>query len=392
MSSNIPPRPKKTRLVQKNANGQGTIYWSQTRQRWVAQFSHPNNKRPCGIFKLKKDAQDWIEEQKRLLAAGQSTYVPHPKMTVQEFLNGWLELKIKPKAPETYRNYQSAISRINKHIGNHVAAKLSPHAVEQMLGKLKLEYPNGENTIVNTFAVLRAAYRYAVKMGDFPNNPVERVEKPQRKLNPLRHIPTEDFTKIYQAAALHPYSHARVELGAIVGPRPGEILGLKWSDIDWTRREISISRQLQRVKDEGLVFRPVKQKTNRVIPLTDGTIQVLLNHKTFQDMSKSAWVEDLDLIFPNTIGRPLDPKRDRKWWIEILKRAGVRHYTLYQLRKTAYTLITSTGTGIPTILAYTGHSNFSTVARHYAFSTEEGMSLALQKLDALRPVLTDEEK
>lgn len=386
MTKTVPPRPIKTAAFQKNANGQGTVYWSKARKRWVGQITLSNGKRPCKVFKLKKDADDWVTKQKHLVAAGQSVYVPHPKMRVDEFLKGWLDLTGSSRAPETVKNYTSAIARINQHLGSQVASKLSPLAIEEMLKQLQIKYPDGENTICNTYTVLRIAYRYAVKMGDFPSNPVEKVTPPKRKVNPSKHIPRGDFKKIYQAASLHPFSYARIELGAIVGARPGEILGLRWSDIDWVEEKITIARQLQRVKGTGLVFRQVKQNQERTVPLTKGTIKILKSHKAFQEMQKPSWQEDLDLIFPNTLGKPLDPKRDRKWWLEVLKRARVPHYNLYRLRKTAYTLLASTGADNAVLLDYTGHSDIATVYRHYAFSTDEKMSMALEKLDSLRPL------
>ena len=381
----------KSRKSQKNANGEGSIYWSESRKRWVAQFTFSSTNRPSKFCKLKKDATKWLEEQKRMKAMGQSSYTPHAKMNVRDFLDSWLEHRNSGRlAPETYRNYKGAIARISVVIGDQNASKLSPHAIEHLMNEMSKTF--SESTSLNAYAVLSAAYKYAVKMGDFPVNPVMKVPRPGIIKNPRRHIPMDDFTKIYLTASLNPYTHARVEIGAIVGPRPGEILGLKWGDIVWDKNYIVVERQLQRVKDEGLVLRAVKQKIRREIPVTQTTLDILRVHKTYQDMNKSLWIEDHDLVFPNTLGKPLDPKRDRKWWLNVLKMANVPHYTLYQMRKTAFSLMTSTGTDIPTLLQYTGHKNSSTIFNHYAFSIDENMDLALKKLDSLRPTVFSEPK
>jgi len=102
-------------------------------------------------------------------------------------------------------------------------------------------------------------------------------------------------------------------------------------------------------------------------------------------MEKHNWSSDDGLIFPNTLGKPLDAKRDHKWWKEILKRAGVSDYTIYQMRKTAFTHFANLGTSQATLLAYSGHSNISTVMKHYAFATSESMDIALAGMDQLRP-------
>jgi integrase len=384
---NIPPRPKRKKVVQKNANGEGSIYWSEKRKRWVAQHTFSETKRPTKFFKLKRDANKWLEEQKRMKQMGQSTYTPHAKMKVKDFLESWLAHRNKkPMPPETFRNYKGAIKRITAEIGAENAMQLSPHSIEELLTNMSKTY--SESTCSNAYAVLSAAYRYAVKMGDFPINPVLVIPKPDVTTEPRKHIPSSDFKRIYAQASLHPYTHARIELGAIVGARPGEILGLKWSDIHWDEQYILIERQLQRVKDEGLVFRQVKQKVSRKVPVTKTTLQILKTHKSYQELTKKEWEADFDLVFPNTVGKPLDAKRDRKWWLDLLKAAGTPHFTLYQLRKTAFTLMASTGTDMPTVLLYTGHTNSATILNHYAFSIDENMRTALEKLDALRPITT----
>jgi integrase len=386
----IPPRPRTTIQKQKNANGQGSIWFSEKRDRWVAQFvgssltSSGLPKRHTKVFRFKKDAQDWISEQKRLKLHGKTSYSADSKINLADFLTNWLSARSHKLAPETKRNYEGAIKRIAKEIGNLNASKLSPHAIEELVKTLEIKY--SDSVAHNAYSVMRIAYKYAFRMGDFPINPFDKVDPPRVHSNPLMHIPMTDFKKIYSAAQLNPYTHARIELGAMVGPRPAEILGLLWSDLDWENHTITIARQLQRVAGEGLVFREVKQKKIRKVPISETTLNILKTHFEYQQMSKTTWEDDLNLIFPNTIGKPLDAKRDRKWWLDLLERAEVPHYTLYQLRKTAYSLIASTGVGIPTLLAFTGHSSSSTVLKHYAFSTDESMAEALRKMDLFRPL------
>jgi integrase len=149
---------------------------------------------------------------------------------------------------------------------------------------------------------------------------------------------------------------------------------------------LRVERQLQWVKGEGLVFRPTKNKKSRIIPLSRGTLEVLRAHKSYQDLDKANWAEDNNLIFPNTVGKPLDAKRDYKWWKDILNRAGVEHYQIYQMRKTAISNLENLGTPTSTILKFTGHSSMTTVYNHYASSTERADTEALEGLDRLRPV------
>jgi integrase len=222
-------------------------------------------------------------------------------------------------------------------------------------------------------------------MGDLTNNPVKKVTPPTGQFKSLKHIPHKDFVVIYEQAQLNGYTHARVELGMMVGLRPGEIYGLKWSDIDFEQQTLTIERQLQRVAGKGLVFRPVKQKEVRTLHLTNSQIEILKAHQFYQELEKIKWVADVGLVFPNSIGRPLDRKRDADDWNKLLSKAKVGKYTIYQMRKTAFTNFASLSPSIPSMLAFTGHSNTSTVMNHYAFSMSEEMGQLLAKMDEKRP-------
>jgi integrase len=101
-------------------------------------------------------------------------------------------------------------------------------------------------------------------------------------------------------------------------------------------------------------------------------------------MSNESWVEDLGLIFPNTIGKPLDAKREHNWWKSLLKRAGVSEYSLYQMRKTAFTNLAVSGVDLRTIMEISGHKQVSTLINSYVHPTSESMRAALDIQDQRR--------
>jgi integrase len=378
----------------KRPNGAGTIYKIKDKEIWAVQFSSidpatGNKQRKTRKFRTRKLAFEFLEDLNNSARKG---FVPasiNKKMTISTFLDNHIQRYISKKAPETLRNYQGAAKRICGEIGGLYASQLTPRDVEDMLISLSAKY--GSSTVANAYAVLRTAYNKAVKLGEINSNPTLKVDSPSRNATPTSHIPRKDFQAIYEAASLNPYSHARVEVGMFVPIRPGEILGLRWDDINWQNGTILIERQLQWVKGEGLIFRPTKNKKSRIIPLTKGTLEVLKQHKAYQEMNKHKWEEDNNLIFPNTVGKPLDAKRDYKWWREILNRAGVKNYQLYQMRKTAISNLENLGTPTSTILKFTGHSSITTVYNHYASSTDRADEEALAGLENLRKLVHSKE-
>ena len=200
-------------------------------------------------------------------------------------------------------------------------------------------------------------------------------------------LPRTDWEKIYLEAMKSPRMHARIEIAGMWGLRPGEALGLKWSDLNANKCTLLIERQVQRAKGKGLILKAVKQKTVRTLRISPETVRILFVHKRHQALNKAKWHEDNDLIFPNTIGKLGDEKSDRLAFKNLLSTAGVPDCQLYQLRKTAFTAMAGQ-TDLKTLMEFSGHTQVSTVIGNYVFATSESMDLAIKRMDKLRPALS----
>ena len=381
----------KTSNKTKNANGRGSTYIvtkANGKKVRKAAINDVNGKRRVKTFKTKADAEDWLADQRRARELGENTYAVNPKMNIADFLEGWLITHKTSVKPNTYRCYQSVIkNQINPALGKVNASTLTPKAIEMFLGEL-VANGKGAGTINLSHRVLSVAYNTAVRHGDLPRNPVLHAKKPRVQSVETKPIPRKDFIKIYQEAMKDPYMHARIEIGGMVGPRPGEALGLKWSDIDWDAQILTLERQVQRETGKGLVFQSVKQNEVRSVLLSDEQIRILQTHKRHQALNKAKWTEDDDLIFPNTKGRKCDEKRDRRMFKDLLVQAWVGDYQLYQLRKTAYSNMASV-TDMRTLKDFSGHAQVATLLKHYVYSNSESMTRAVSEMDKLRPTAGD---
>jgi integrase len=329
-------------------------------------------------------ANEWLSDMRRAKELGQATFAASPKMLVSEFLDNWLNSRKPPKISEnTYRNYSGAIKNwINPYIGHIKIENVTSTTIEDLNAKLvEMEYSKGTTDVVHR--VLSKAFKDAVKKRHLVINPTDGVDRIKQVSTPRENIPLADFKKILDASSHSPYMHARVLIGMIVGPRPGEIYGLKWDDLDYQQNKMNIERQVQRVKGKGLVFTPVKQKYARKVELPPFIMDALSIHRMQQDLVRDAWEVDEGLIFPNTIGKKLDAKRDSKWWKDLLKLAGVRDYTLYQMRKSAFSNLFGLGVDPKTVMGISGHTQLSTLMNHYVFPLDESKQRALQLMDEL---------
>jgi integrase len=372
---------------EKRPNGRGSIYpitLKSGRISYRAAIYDVNRKLRTKNFKKLTEAEDWLSEQRRARELGENTYAVNPKMKLSEYLDGWLATHQLNVKHSTYHSYRSVIdNQINPVLGNMNASSLTTKAIEIFLGGLVAK-GLGAGTINLSHRVLSVAYNTAVRHGDLPRNPVLYAKKPRVQSVEIKPIPRRDFEKLYIEAMKNPYMHARIEIGGMVGLRPGEVLGLKWSDIDWDTRLLTLERQVQREKGKGLIFQSVKQDTVRSVLLSEEQVRILSSHRRYQSLNKATWVEDDDLIFPNLKGKKCDAKRDRRLFEELLVRAEVAHYRLYQLRKTAYSNMASV-TDMRTLKDYSGHGQISTLMKHYVYSNSDSMKQAVSAMDKLRP-------
>ena len=386
--NNSPASGKKESNKPKRANGRGSIYQvtkTNGRKVWKAAVKDINGKLRTKNFTKLSEAEDWLADQRRARDLGENTYATNPKMTVAEFLFSWANSQYGPDQESTQRSYLSVIkNHIEPAIGKIKAAELNTKTVENLFRDMHAN-GFGAGTIRITRAALSAAYNDAVRLGDLVRNPVRNTKMPNVTAKATKPLPRNDWEKVYLEAMKNPRMHARIEVAGMLGLRPGEALGLKWTDLNAEECTLLVERQVQRAKGQGLILKSVKQKTARTLKISNETVRILLTHKRHQSLNKARWIEDNDLMFPNTVGRSGDEKSDRLAFKNLLNAAGVPDFQLYQLRKTAFTAMAGQ-TDLKTLMEFSGHTQVSTVIGNYVFATNESMDLAIGRMDKLRPV------
>jgi integrase len=141
--------------------------------------------------------------------------------------------------------------------------------------------------------------------------------------------------------------------------RQGELLGLKWSDMDWGNQTLSVSRSLSQLKTGEYVFNPPKTKAGRrQIDLGSVSTEVLRTHhrnQYLESVSQPGWNAE-DLIFPSKAGKPMDPGNLRRMYKNLLKSAGLPNIRFHDLRHTAATLMLNNGIPVLIVSRRLGHA------------------------------------
>jgi len=371
--------------VTKRANGEGTYYLIKGTNKYKAAIKDATGKTRTKVFRRAIDAQEWLIEQRRNRELGQATYALRPKDTVTQFLTKYLDgCQVKES---TLKSYRGSVVRLHPIIGHLNATKITPRAIEDAYRELKNQgYSHG--TITLAHRVLSVAYRDAYRLNEVPINVMEKVKALPGKSVPTKDIPREDVEKIYQAAAHDSFALARIDVGFTLGLRPGEVLGLKWSDINWQTGVITIERQAQSRRGKGSSFTTVKQDEIRHLKMSKEQMAILLRHRANQELEKAFWEKDLDLIFPNSVGRILDAKKDRDRFAALCEAAGVPRYQVYQMRKTCFSTLAVAGIDLKTLQTYSGHKQITTLMGSYVFSSPQAMEKVSETLDAVRPKIS----
>jgi integrase len=235
-------------------------------------------------------------------------------------------------------------------------------------------------------AVIHRALNHALKLGLVVRNVSDSVTRPKVPRKEMKTLDDYQVRQLIQAAESTQIA-TLFWVAVTTGLRQGEILGLKWSDLDWDTRRIHVQRQVQRRKGEGLVFcEPKSASGRRVIVLGQSTIDKLREYKNIQQhermLAGDKWQEH-DLMFPSPIGKPLDPSNIVKAYKHSLKAAGLPEIRFHDLRHSAATLMLQQGINPKIVQERLGHSDISLTLNTYSHVLPHMQEEAAEKMDEL---------
>ena len=234
--------------------------------------------------------------------------------------------------------------------------------------------------------LMHAVLKQAVKEGILGRNPAAAVERPKVEQTE-RQILTEEQVRQLIFTTTNTRYGTLIYMALITGMREGELLGLKWSDVDWTRGQLFVQRQLQKKKGDGNGLVPPKTKAGvRHIKLGQGTLDRLVKHREQQGLQKAAngsrWQEN-DLIFPNTIGKPESSRNMYEDYKHLLSENGLPDINFHALRHTALSHLLDMGTPVNTVQRWAGHSKASVTTDTYGHSLAHAEDEAAERLEEL---------
>jgi integrase len=298
-------------VAKKNGQGQGTVF--QSEGRWCAMISlgrDENGKRKRRAFWGHTAA----EVQEKLLKArsdqANGIVVNTEKQNVKDLLTAWLSSVAKVSVrPRTYERYEQLINRhIVPTLGDIRLEKLLPQHVQQMLNKKSSE-GLAPKTVRHIRGVLTTALGRAVKWGLVYRNAAALSDAPHAVRHEIRAFTSDEAQRFIRA--VEGQRHEALYLLTItLGLRRGEVLGLRWQDVDLDARTIHIRHGLQRVGGKLTLSETKTMRSRRTLPLLDFVAKALRSHRARQNEQRlragEEW-QDLGYVFATRLGTPIDP-------------------------------------------------------------------------------------
>lgn len=296
------------------------------------------------------------------------------RMTVAEYLDRWLTDSARGTVRKsTYDSYKGQLHRyVHPTLGRLALKKLTELHV-QGLYRSMLDRGLSARTVRYTHAVLRRALKQAVRWKYIPRNPCDDADPPKVQREEMRPLDREEARRLLKTAAKpdptgHPDRfHALYVLAVHTGMRPGELLALKWEDIDLESSTLSINRTLSMT---GEFAPPKTAKSRRRVRLTTGSVTALRAHRKRQLEERirlsSLW-RDHGLVFPSTVGTPLNYRNVVRAFKDLLSRADLPStIRLYDLRHTCATLLLSRNVHPKYVQELLGHASITLTLDTYS--------------------------
>lgn len=312
-------------------------------------------------FESKKDAE---KELPRILnELNDGTYIEPSKKKYADFINDWHKNRKSKVSKNTYVTYEYMIDKhIKPNLGHFRLDKLNSLAIDNFYSELEREGKSSA-TIKKIHSIVRASLEYAVQYQLIKRNPASVVQPPTVKHKDIvvwdeqQMIAFLDFVK-------DEWDYIVYHLALYTGMRKGEILGLKWSDIDFINNKIRVMRSYSKTGfSEGKT-----SNARRVIDIDESTIELLLKRKKKVSENKLKMGQDyndLDLIICRPTGDPVDVRNVNRRFDKFVEKSNLPKIRFHDMRHTHATLMLKMGVPVKVVSERLGHGSIEMTLNTY---------------------------
>lgn len=388
----------------RRGRGDGSVFWDASRGRWVAvvEAGRDGNGRrvrrkataPAGAD---KDAARALLDDLRAELRKTGTVAPRD-VTVGQVVQ---DLMAYPppswRSPNSARVYAQHVARITAALGPVPVVKLTPRQVEAMLARMARDGLS-TSTIVRVRSTLARALRRAMRDGLVMRNVAELADAPRGTVRKSRSMTITEIGKLL-GQKMTPWWRAYLTVAIGCGLRPGELLGLKWEDLDLDKGTISVRHALHAEPGPDghirLLIADLKTASSRrVLRMPAATVEALKVFRAHQAAARlkagTRWA-DHGLVFCGPSGKPMWPEGIRAGFRRLCKRAGLgSDWHPHEQRHTFVSVLSDAGESIESIAAAAGHQSPGTTKRVYWHSISPEITAAATAMDGVLSTPTED--
>jgi len=341
----------------------------------------------------KKEAQHRLAELQLNIRKG--AYIKQPRqLTVASWLRQWLDSYVASSlSPKTRQSYeQESRCYIIPNLGGIRLTDLRPHHVQGYIAKALSEGRRhragglSSRTVQYHYRILSKSLDDAIRMGLIAVNACKGVSAPRPVRRDIPAIGQEDITKLLSAIKESSY-HLFYYTLLLTGLRRGELLALRWKDLDIDSACIYVVHSLHRLDDGSIIIKgPKTSRSRRPVDLPSSLAMLLSHHRVQVEAERIVMGKSLtedDFVFSHADGTPFNPNTVSHTFSKIAARAGISHLRLHDLRHIHATLLLKVGIHPRVVQERLGHSSIATTLDIYSHTVPGLQKMAAERLDKL---------
>ncbi|MCA1570869.1 MAG: site-specific integrase [Chloroflexi bacterium] len=366
----------------------GKPLWVASQRRWRAQYVDATGKRhqvSSALPGRKGERQCVKRRDEALVAVHAGLDVGTAAQKVDAYLTSWIRGKAKTLRPRSHQRYEGIVRKhLVPHLGGLSLGRLTTGRIEALYDDLALAGVPAP-TVEYAHRVLHSALSDAVRRRAMTHNPADHADVARGGKRPIHPFTPEETTRLLDGVRGHELE-VLIILALRTAMRLGELLGLRWSDLNPSTRLISVERTLYRVGPEWRTGPPKSGKA-RAIAVTDDTLDMLRAYRLERSKALLAIghrVQHTDSIFLTDAGEPFDGHHlTERRFRPLLRSLDLPARRFHDIRHTAATLMLAAGVHVKVVSEMLGHADIRVTMNTYGHVTptmQEGAAAALEAL------------
>ncbi|MGI9053946.1 MAG: tyrosine-type recombinase/integrase [Ilumatobacteraceae bacterium] len=312
-----------------------------------------------------------------LSSISQGSVVDRSTTTTEEFLRDWLASQQHRLRATTLYSYEKAIERVTRRLGKVPVQALPPLQIEKFYAGLLRDgarrgKPLSAKTVRNSHVVLRKALADAERLGLVFRNAAASARPPTAVRKEFATWSSDDLREFFAGIGSERVFPALVVF-ATTGMRRGEVLGLRWSDVDLDAGQLAIVQTLTTINGKPTFGATKSSRSRRVVYIDPQTVSILREHRKRQREERliagPAWTATPDLVFRDEAGVRLQPDLFTRTFSKLVAASGLTPIRLHDLRHTYATLALKAGVHPKIVSERLGHATVGITLDLYSHVT-----------------------